>query len=122
MKNNRQPEPKEVQPLLVRERVEVNEQDGLMKQYLDALLRHGGMFTQAQASRMLGVSTPRVAELVKKGQLPLVEVVLPLEGPHEALLETLIPGNALRQWRDRPKSKGGRGHRARPVTLDECVA
>ena len=96
--------------------------EGLMGEYLESLVKYGGMFTVGQAAKLAGLSKQRISELVKKGQLPLVEVVFALTPDADLLVEELIPGNAIRRWVGQAKSKGGRGHRAAAISLAECAA
>ena len=92
-----------------------------MKEYLDAILRHGGMFSVEQAAKLSGRSHQRISQLIKAGRLPLVEVVFGVTPTQEVVMEELIPGNALRFWMEGEKPKGGRGVRA-PQILPTAMA
>ena len=92
-----------------------------MKEYIQAFINFGGLYTNAQAAKMLGISTQRVSVLTGKGQLPILEIVHVAEGVGGVFEESLIPGNAIRRWQAMPKTKGGRGTR-KAVTLEECAA
>ena len=76
-----------------------------MKEYLDAIIRHGGLFDQAKAARVAGVSPQRIHQLVDAGRLPLVNVMLEVEG-HTVPFEQLVPADALFAWMKEPRQTG----------------
>lgn len=45
-----------------------------VENYLKAFKENEGLFTQAQAARMLGITRPGVQDLVKRGQLETIEM------------------------------------------------
>ena len=98
--------------VVVVETVAINWCPEPMKEYLEAINRHGGLFDQSRAARVAGVSSQRIHQLIEAGRLPLVNVMVEIEG-RTLPLEQLIPGNALLAWMKEPKNKGGRPtHRA----------
>ena len=122
MKKNCPPGFTEVQLTPGAEIVRVTLEEGLMGEYLTMLTRYGGAFTITQAAKLAGVSQSRMGDLVRKGQISLVEVVFGVTPDADVLIEQLIPGNALRRWMAQPKGKGGRGHRAPAMTLADVAA
>ena len=92
-----------------------------MKEYLNAIIAHGGLFDHVKAAAFAGVSKQRIGELVKKGRIRVVtlDVVTPsgiIPG------EPTIPGNDLVRWMQEPKHRGGRGKKAVPVQVEAMAA
>lgn len=71
---------------------------------------HGGLCPQRAVHHLLGVSQPRVVELIGKGQLHQVKF----------LGVCWVTGNSIASWIAKDKSKGGRGKRD-PRLWDELV-
>jgi predicted DNA-binding transcriptional regulator AlpA len=70
----------------------------------------GGLCPQRAVHHLLGVSQPRVVELIGKGQLHQVKF----------LGVSWVTGNSISAWMTKEKSKGGRGKRD-PRLWDELM-
>ena len=88
-----------------REEIFVTMEKGYTNGYIQALVAHGGMFTQAQAAKIARVSRQRISILVKEERLPLVKVKFDT-GRGVVLLEELIPADGLTEWMDSPRKRG----------------